>query len=112
MPGNCLFLIFSQILRFVITDIVPTGLKIVQPMWDTCQTFCLCENIMDNRIHNDIFMNKPYLPGKGWNPMSKITLSDTLGLVDVSRSKHHQDAVEGVISTEKNKQGKMDKKGL
>lgn len=38
--------------------------------------------------------------------MSKITLSEALDLVDVSRSKLYQDAADGIISTEKNKQGK------
>ena len=38
--------------------------------------------------------------------MSKITLSEALELVDVSRSKLYQDASDGTISTEKNKQGK------
>ena len=38
--------------------------------------------------------------------MSKITLSEALELVDVSRSKLYQDAAEGIITTEKNRQGK------
>ena len=38
--------------------------------------------------------------------MSKITLSEALALVPVGRSKLYQDAAEGIISTEKNKQGK------
>ena len=38
--------------------------------------------------------------------MSRITLSEALDLVNVSRSKLYQDASEGIISTEKNKQGK------
>ena len=38
--------------------------------------------------------------------MSKISLSEALELVDVSRSKLYQDAADGSISTEKNKQGK------
>ena len=38
--------------------------------------------------------------------MSKITLSEALELVDVSRSKLYQDVSDGTISTEKNNQGK------
>ena len=38
--------------------------------------------------------------------MSKITLSEALELVPVGRSKLYNDAAEGIISTEKNKQGK------
>ena len=38
--------------------------------------------------------------------MSKTTLAEALDLVDVSRSKLYQNAAEGVISTEKDKQGK------
>lgn len=38
--------------------------------------------------------------------MSKITLSEALDLVPVGRSKLYNDAAEGIISTEKNKQGK------
>ena len=41
--------------------------------------------------------------------MSKITLSEALDWVDVSRSKLYQDASDCTISTEKNKQGEMDK---
>jgi hypothetical protein len=37
--------------------------------------------------------------------MSKITLIETLEWVPVSGSKLYQDAAEGIISTEKNKQG-------
>ena len=38
--------------------------------------------------------------------MSKITLPEALAYVPVGRSKLYQDAAEGIISTEKNKQGK------
>ena len=38
--------------------------------------------------------------------MSKITLSEALELVPVGRSKLYNDAADGTISTEKNKQGK------
>lgn len=38
--------------------------------------------------------------------MSKLTLSEALDYVDVSRSKLYQDSADGTISTEKNKQGK------
>lgn len=37
--------------------------------------------------------------------MSKITLSEAIELVPISRSKLYDDAAEGIISTEKNKQG-------
>ena len=50
-------------------------------------------------------MDKPNPYGKGWNPMSKITLSEALELVPVGRSKLYNDAADGTISTEKNKQG-------
>ena len=44
-------------------------------------------------------MDKP-IHRKGWNPMSKLILSEAVELVPVGKSKRYQDVAEGIISTD------------